>query len=251
MGSGKYPKENELDQYLNATGGGSNALTECEHTLFYFDVVEEYLSEAMDRFSSLFVEPLMLRDSMSREIQAVESEFQNNINDDDNRLVQLFASKAKGKPSTFTWGNLKSLEEETNSDKLYSAAHAFRSKYYVANNMYLSIESSETLDNLQKLVENFFSGVKSGHLIKNNSSTANEFFIDAFYNKIMYVKPKEDKCKLRLTFVMPSMHDFYMFKPHDYLAYIIQHEGCGSLSSFLKRKYVFKLNLINCFFNYI
>lgn len=257
MGSSKYPKENELDQYLSSNGGGSNALTECEHTLFYFDVVEEHLSEAIDRFSSLFINPLMLPDSISREIEAIgknfrtyiyifinnyyyflsESEFQNNVNDDDSRIVQLFASKANGPASTFTWGNLKTLKEEIDCDKLYAEAHKFRSKYYVANNMYLCIESSESLDSLQNLVEKNFSQIKNGALIENqNSLSYLDYFRPDFHDKILYVKPKSDKCKLFMTFVMPSMQKYYKSKPHDYLAYIIQHEGFGSLSSYLKRK---------------
>lgn len=237
MGSEKYPKENELDQYLSSNGGGSNALTECEHTLFYFDVVEEHLSEAMDRFSSLFVAPLMLPDSISREIEAIESEFQNNVNDDDSRIVQLFASKANEPASTFTWGNLKTLKELIESDKLYAAAHEFRSKYYVANNMYLCIESSESLDSLQNLVEKSFSEIKSGTLNDQRQILSyQDYFKPEFQDKVFYIKPKSDKCKLFITFLMPSMQKFYKSKPHDYLAYIIQHEGFGSLSSYLKRK---------------
>ncbi|CAG9807971.1 unnamed protein product [Chironomus riparius] len=236
MGSEKYPKENELDQYLSANGGGSNALTECEHTLFYFDVVEEHLSEAMNRFSSLFVAPLMLPDSISREIEAIESEFQNNVNDDDSRIVQLFASKGNGPASTFTWGNLKTLKEEIDSDKLYAAAHEFRSKYYVANNMYLCVESSESLDSLQNLVEKNFSEIKTSTLNENRSSLSYlDYFKSDFHDKIFYIKPKSDKYKLLMTFVMPSMKTHYKSKPHDYLAYIIQHEGSGSLSSYFKR----------------
>lgn len=239
MGSERYPKENELDQYLSSNGGSSNALTECEHTLFYFDIVEEHLSEAIDRFSSLFVSPLMLRDSMSREIEAVESEFQNNINDDENRIVQLYASKANGAASRFTWGNSKTLNEHIGSDKLYAAAHDFRTKYYIANNMFVAIESSESLDHLQYLVEKYFSHIKSGPVENALDLKAyTDVFKPEFYDRIFYVKPKSDKCKLVLNFVMPSMKNHYKSKPHDYLAYIIQHEGFGSLSSYLKRKYV-------------
>jgi nardilysin len=239
MGSEKFPKENGLDQFLSSKGGASNAHTEIEYTLFYFDIVEEFLADAVDRFASLFVSPLMLRDSMSREIEAVESEFQNGINDDDNRIVQIFASKANGAVGTFTWGNLRSLRDEVDADKLYDAAHEFRKKHYVANNMCLCIESAESLDNLQRLVEKHFMGIKSGtrHLMKQeNAIVAEHHFKTDFFEKMYYVKPKGDKCKLYITWVMPSMEKHYKTKPHDYLAYIIQHEGVGSLNSYLKRK---------------
>lgn len=239
MGSKKFPKENELDEFLAKKGGGSNAMTECEHTLFYFDIVEEYLNEAVDRFSSLFVSPLMNRESMMREIEAVESEFQNNINDDDNRIVQIFATKASERSAaqTFTWGNLKSLKDDVNADKLYEAAHEFRKKYYVANNMFLCIESAADLDELQAIVEKYFSEIVNANLVKEICTvSASEHFKLNFYDEMLYVKPKGDRCKLIMTFVMPSMEKHYKTKPHDYIAYIIQHEGVGTLSSYLKRK---------------
>lgn len=234
MGSKKYPKENELDQFLSANGGASNAETDCEYTLFYFDIVEEHLQGALDRFSSLFVSPLMLREAMSREIEAVESEFQNNINLDANRIMQLVASKAEGVASTFTWGNLKTLNIDVDSDKLYERAHEFRQKYYVANNMCLCIQSSESLDRLQEIVVNKFSDITSGSRYLRSSDENS--FKDDFFEKVLYVKPKCDKLKLYVTFVMPSMEKHYKTKPHDYIAYIIQHEGVGSLSAYLKKK---------------
>lgn len=235
MGSEKFPKENELDQFLSANGGGSNAETECEYTLFYFDIVEEHLQDALDRFSSLFVSPLMLKDAISREIEAVESEFQNNINNDSDRIMQLMASKAEGVASTFTWGNAKTLKEDVDSEIVYEKAHEFRRKFYVANNMYLCIQSAESLDNLQEMVEKNFAEIASGSKYLRNEIILKPFK-EEFFEKILYVKPKSDKLKLYMTFVMPPMEQHYRTKPHDYLAYIIQHEGIGSLSSYLKRK---------------
>lgn len=234
MGSKKFPKENELDQFLSANGGSSNAETECEYTLFYFDIVEEHLQGALDRFSSLFVSPLMLREAMSREIEAVESEFQNNVNLDANRIMQLVASKADGVASTFTWGNLKTLKTDVDSDKVYERAHEFRQKFYVASNMCLCIQSSESLDKLQEIVVDKFSSITSGSRSLRSAESSNPFKED-FFEKVLYVKPKSDKLKLFVTFVMPSMEKHYKTKPHDYLAYIIQHEGVGSLSAFLKK----------------
>lgn len=236
MGSAKYKRENEFDQFLNTNGGGSNAETDCEYTLFYFDIVEEHLDGALDRFSSLFVSPLMLRDAMEREMQAVESEFKNNINNDTDRLTQLIASKAEGVAGTFTWGNLKTLKENVDGDTLYKSAHDFRKKYYVGSNMYLCIESAESLDSLQEMIIKYFSEIPSGTKYLRNCDIFKNPFVSDFYEKIFYVKPKSDKLKLYITFVLPSMEKYYKSKPHDYIAYLVQHEGLGSLSAYLKKK---------------
>jgi hypothetical protein len=33
MGSEKFPKENEFDEFISTNGGSDNALTECEYTV--------------------------------------------------------------------------------------------------------------------------------------------------------------------------------------------------------------------------
>lgn len=237
MGSEKYPKENEFDQFVSTNGGADNAMTECEYTMFYFEIVEEQLAGAIERFAQLFVSPLMLRDSMEREMEAVESEFQNNISDDDSRIMQLCASIANGPAATFTWGNLKTLKDGIGRDELYKAVHDFRRKHYIANRMYLCVESTESLDDLQKLVEENFSAIEARP--DPEPLIAPEYpFKREFYEKVYYVKPKADRSKLFITFLLPSMEKHYKSKPHDYLAYIIQHEGVGSLSSYLKKKWV-------------
>lgn len=236
MGSEKYPKENEFDQFVSTNGGADNAMTECEYTMFYFEIVEEHLLGAINRFAELFVSPLMLRDSMEREMEAVESEFQNNINDDNTRIMQLCASIANGPAATFTWGNLKTLKEGIGNDELYKAVHDYRKKHYIANRMFLCVESASSLDELQSLVEDNFAAIKSGPEPERLVVPQNHFKPD-FYEKVYYVKPKADKIKLFMTFLLPSMEKHYKSKPHDYVAYIIQHEGVGSLSSYLKQKY--------------
>lgn len=109
MGSKKFPKENEFDHYIKTRNGIDNAMTEVEHTIFYFKLDDENLSGALDRFSQFFINPLMLMESMEREIEAVESEFQNNIYNDTYRIAQIYASMAldRNRVGNFTWGNLK------------------------------------------------------------------------------------------------------------------------------------------------
>lgn len=49
MGSLKYPDENGFDAFLKKHGGGDNASTDCERTVFQFDVQRKYFKEALDR----------------------------------------------------------------------------------------------------------------------------------------------------------------------------------------------------------
>lgn len=45
MGSTKYPDENEYDSFISKSGGSSNAFTECEYTLYHFDVLPQHLEK--------------------------------------------------------------------------------------------------------------------------------------------------------------------------------------------------------------
>lgn len=50
MGSAKYPDENGFDAFLKKHGGSDNASTDCERTIFQFDVQRKYFKEALDRY---------------------------------------------------------------------------------------------------------------------------------------------------------------------------------------------------------
>lgn len=49
MGSLKYPDENGFDAFLKKHGGSDNASTDCERTVFQFDVQRKSFKEALDR----------------------------------------------------------------------------------------------------------------------------------------------------------------------------------------------------------
>lgn len=67
------PQENDFDAFIKKRGGSDNASTECEQTTFYFEIQEKHLLSALDRFAQFFISPLMKRDAISREREAIES----------------------------------------------------------------------------------------------------------------------------------------------------------------------------------
>lgn len=239
MGSEKYPEENDFDQFINKCGGSSNADTDCEETSFYFEVTEKHLDEALDRFSQLFISPLMSRDAMGREKEAVDSEFQQKINNEGSRREQLLASFGnKSHPcSIFTWGNLITLKECIDDDTLYTEVHKFRKLHYSAHRMYVAIQARQDLDSLQALVERYFSKIASNLLSgKDFTQFSHEnAFESHFTQKFFYVKAKSDMNKLDVTWCLPSIMGKYKTKPEEYVSFLIGHEGKGSLCSFLRR----------------
>ncbi|XP_024039654.1 nardilysin-like isoform X2 [Citrus clementina] len=111
MGSTEFPDENEYDSYLSKHGGSSNAYTETEHTCYHFEIKREFLKGALMRFSQFFISPLMKVEAMEREVLAVDSEFNQALQNDACRLQQLqcHTSQLGHAFNKFFWGNKKSL----------------------------------------------------------------------------------------------------------------------------------------------
>ena len=117
MGTESFPNENEWSSYLAERGGEDNGETALETTTCdfdvqpvyictcthahadvhihtctrrcYFDVQPEHLQSCLERFASFFACPLFNFDSAQREVQAIESEFQQAKTEDENRFYQL------------------------------------------------------------------------------------------------------------------------------------------------------------------
>lgn len=73
MGTEKYPKENDYNQFLSEHSGFSNAFTGVEDTNYYFEVGQEHLEGALDRFAQFFISPLFSDGCTERELKAVDS----------------------------------------------------------------------------------------------------------------------------------------------------------------------------------
>lgn len=73
MGTERYPRENDYNQYLSEHSGHSNAFTSLENTNYYFEVAYDHLEGALDRFAQFFISPLFSEGCTERELRAVDS----------------------------------------------------------------------------------------------------------------------------------------------------------------------------------
>jgi nardilysin len=115
MGSKKYPEENAYDSFMSKHGGSDNAFTELEHTVYHFEIPQEHLPSALDMFAQFFTHPLLLENSVERELKSIESEFQLVKNSDNCRAQHLMCHTSGNTPeqhpfAKFSWGNLQSLK---------------------------------------------------------------------------------------------------------------------------------------------
>ncbi|GLV32816.1 Nardilysin [Carabus blaptoides fortunei] len=238
MGSEKYPQENDFDNYLKKRGGSDNASTDCEATTFYFECLEKHLAKVLDKFVQFFISPLMKREAMTRERESIESEFQMSISSDVYRKIQiLFHTTKHGPASKFLWGNLITLRDNVTDDVLYKAVHEFRKRHYSAHRMKLAIQARLPLDVLEAYVVNCFSSVPNNNLPKEDFSQYAEGVFDSpAFRRLYYIKPVKDLCQVDLTFALPSLLNMYKSKPHMYVSWLLDHEGKGSIMSYLREK---------------
>ncbi|EDW62823.2 nardilysin [Drosophila virilis] len=240
MGSEKYPEENIFDAHIKKCGGFTNAITDCEDTVFYFEVAEKHLDSSLDYFTALMKHPLMKQEAMQRERCSVDSEFQQIVQEDETRRDQLLASLATdGYPhGTFAWGNLKTLKDNVDDQALHQLLHEIRRDHYAANRMFLCLQARLPIDELETLVLRHFADIPSNGVLAPDLSkfSYKDAFRAEFYEHAFFVKPVENVCKLELTWVLPSVRQYYRSKPDQFLAFVLGYEGKGSLCAYLRRR---------------
>ncbi|XP_005398655.1 PREDICTED: nardilysin isoform X1 [Chinchilla lanigera] len=240
MGSLKYPDENGFDAFLKKHGGSDNASTDCERTVFQFDVQRKYFKEALDRWAQFFIHPLMIRDAIDREVEAVDSEYQLARPSDANRKEMLFGSLARpGHPmGKFFWGNAETLKHEPKKNNIdtHARLREFWMRYYSAHYMTLVVQSKETLDTLEKWVTEIFSQIPNNGLPKPNFGHLTDPFDTPAFNRLYRVVPIRKIHALTITWALPPQQQHYRVKPLHYISWLVGHEGKGSILSYLRKK---------------
>jgi len=237
LGSKTYPKAGSLDDHLNKHSGSNNAYTQGEKTTYYFSVNNEGIIDSLDIFSKMFAEPLFDRNYTKKEINAVNSEHEKNLDSDDWRKMQLL--KSFGNPnhphSGFSTGNLETLDNAPNlNEKLLN----FFEKYYLASNTKLTILSNYTLDFMQSLATKYFSSIpeqKTKSTLYGKLDTKEPFLRPADLGKIAWYK-KSTGQELNIRFSIDAISPHYKSKPLAYFNYLFKYSGDNSLLAFLRKR---------------
>eukprot|EP00730_Choanoeca_flexa_P003348 TRINITY_DN11378_c1_g1_i2.p1 TRINITY_DN11378_c1_g1~~TRINITY_DN11378_c1_g1_i2.p1 ORF type:complete len:988 (+),score=278.10 TRINITY_DN11378_c1_g1_i2:32-2995(+) len=236
LGTDKYPEENEYSRYLSEHGGWSNAFTSDTDTVYFCTVDAAALPGTLDRFAQFFIAPRMDASCTEREIQAVNSEHEKNLDNDYWRLHHLDrVTSAEGHPyNSFSTGNLRTLWDEPNArnEQVRERLLQFHQEHYSANRITVSILGRESLDELSAMVTEAFSPVV-------NKKLEPIMIADHPYDKeqlprMLQVVPVKEQREVTLSF--PIKDESLNFKTQigHYLAHLIGHEGAGSLLSYLK-----------------
>ena len=166
MGSAKYPTENAYKDYINKNGGSYNGGTSMDTTTYMFTVNSQAFNNTLDIFSQFFKSPLFQPDSLSREVQAIDSEDSKNRILDNRRTLQVLKSLMYNDTtySKFSTGNLQTLvQSDVNVyiPPLAREMRRFHATYYKPENMAVVLVGPQSLSELEALLISHFSTVEA------------------------------------------------------------------------------------------
>ena len=104
-----------------------------EDTNYHFEVSNDAFEGALDRLAQFFISPNFSEDSAEREVNAVDSEFNQSLSNDGwhyFNLTQVISNK-ESNYNRFDCGNKKSLDQPGMRDSLLE----FHKKWYSSNIM--------------------------------------------------------------------------------------------------------------------
>src|SRR4030042_3084407 len=229
LGTGKFPDVEEFPVYLERHGGYSNALPADDRSHYFLEVQHDAFEGAVERFSHFFIDPLFSSEYIQKEINAVHSEHQKNLEQDYWRQMQLLrVFYRKDHPAShFATGNEDTLKGVTQEEFI-----SFYNTYYSANRMSLALLSDTGLDELESLARKYFLPIKNNNV---EALTYDPHYLDIVEGlRVIRCDPVKDLRELMLIFAIPDFTRHYNLKPEQLVSFCIGHEGQGSLLSCLK-----------------
>ncbi|WP_163932929.1 insulinase family protein [Paraferrimonas sp. SM1919] len=234
LGSKSFPEADDFSEFINSHGGNHNAWTGAEHSNYFFNVSNDFFESALERFSSIFSEPLFHPEYIDKERHAIESEFRLKIDDDSRRVYQVYKDLANPAHPfhKFSVGNLHTLTD-SKSTSLHTKLTQYFLKHYQSNNMTLVLIGPQSIKALSVLAHKYFSKLNN-HSFPCPRPQVPLYLVEALATDTYILSNNHDH-KLMLTFPLPEIGSVYHNKPLSMLNHMLGYEGRGSLISYLRQ----------------
>lgn len=225
-GTEKYPEEKYFMDYISKKNGESNAFTAHDHTCYYYTIQPDCLLESLDIFGNFFISPLLNKDCVSREKDAVNSEHQKNILSDSWRLQEIIKNAfVDSHPiKKFGTGSAKTLDVE-NIDLI---VRSFYESNYSSDLMTLFVITKNNYEQVKTLIVDVFSKVKL--VSKHDNILYNKIFDCP---KIIKVNPIKKMEKISISWDIESFHCVPLQSPINFLSHLLGHEGLNTIHNLL------------------
>ncbi|MDR2539586.1 MAG: insulinase family protein [Chlamydiales bacterium] len=242
MGTEAYPDESEYMQFIKDHGGKVNAYTASDRTVYMFSIQNDAYSQAIDRLSHFFIDPLFSTSCIQRELNAVDHEHAKNIEND--RWRQYMVLKETGNPNhpnyKFSTGNKDTLCEIPQSDlKDWYLSH------YNANCMYLVMISPLPIAEMRDLAVTKFSPITNAPHQKKLSQDS--LLSEQQKGSMIFIKPVKDLKTLSLYWEIPSIFAVNIEeKIPEFIAYLLNKKVKGTLFAKLKKENIAENFHVSC-----
>lgn len=240
MGSEKYPDENLFHNYISNNGGITNAFTSGDHTCYHYTIQQDsdILKKSLDIFAHFFIDPLLNKEAIEREINAVNSEHEKNMTSDLWRKLQIIKECArKNNPFSYFSTGTKLTLHISDIDIIIKK---FYEKTYSADKMKLVIMTNEQNIQINTQLEidikYIFSQIKK---ITYSCYDNNKMDIEPLYNKrLIKMIPINSDYNMDIIWQIYYIDkkNYYKFKPIEFIIYLLNNDGPGSLNEYLKIK---------------
>ena len=235
LGTEPFPNAGEYQEFINKHGGNHNAFTAHDVTNYFFEIDNNDLAAALDRFAPFFISPTFDAEYVEREKNAVNAEYTSKSKDDGRRIYS--AEKQAMNPehpyAQFATGSLKTLEDRPNSlirDELLQ----FYQQHYSANKMTLAVIGNYDLDTLEQWTKEKFSAIPQRATLAKAKRPSlyqqDQLPLD------LQIEPIKELRQLKLAFPMPESLSLYQYKPLQIINHLLGHEGEGSLLALFKKR---------------
>ena len=230
LGTKKYPSEDEFMSFVSQGGGQSNAYTFTDRTVYAFSICHEKFTDAIDRFSQFFTDPLFDPSGLHREINAINQEHDKNLENDLWRGWMVF--KETGNPkhpnSLFSTGNKHTLANIPRE-----VVKRWHREHYSSDRMHLVLYSSLSLDQLEQLVTTAFSSIPNNEYF---SPPIGQTVMSAEQlGSIIYLEPIQRKKQIGFTWELPEELVNDNTHSAELLAYILKSRAPNSLFEYLQK----------------
>ncbi|KAJ9049376.1 metalloprotease [Entomophthora muscae] len=238
QGSKKYPGPFIFQEFLDANNGQRNAYTGPASTVYHFSIDRYALETAMDMFVELFVEPEFNATTVSKEVKAVDYEYQmhKKLSKATFRHTAFAALNSTHKATRFACGNYETLATKPASQgvNIRDLVVSHYLKYYSSNTMDLVIIGKEDIETLKEMVIPRFSKIPNRNLTPehrgspfNSTTMPMEVFIDS----------KSNLRESILRFVLAPTSFSYSNSYLKYVKHFFESREEGSFMYILETKY--------------
>lgn len=249
--------KNDLSNHINKYLGNFSSFTEAEKTTFYYDVNANGFIHSVMLFAKMFSSLSFNSTHIENAVKIIDIEYESKLNKDEwkeNQILKYFSNQ-KHPFNQFSDGNKETIltNNSNNYTFLQTEITKFFNAYYTPDNMRLVLYSNLDLKSMKDMASQFFNSIESNseypssHEIRSSSEIAYRYEEKA---KWIWYETVSSLPVADIVFILDGIKTYEDIKPLDYITYMLNFGGEGSLVKYLKDKKMitkFETKLISSF----